>query len=271
MLGIFSLPLELREEVYALVFTTHHMCTEDKLVVRIRKDATPDRPPPALMLTCKQIYQEAQSLFIMSLKFVITDNAGLESLQQWLGKKDGGSTTKSIRAVAFTSCELFRTFSPSERRMKWERQKGMPWVPRQEWTTVYFTSSNNASSTDDDTPMCIQLVQTLPGLQYVEIGLDCHAYSSTMGFNSPHYYDFGSLTTIPTLKTVKINLRLRAVRWNLYKSYLEREANMRSQDRSVKAVLDDGMGLRSWLEGTFREAGSLVEVHCVCYGLGREA
>jgi hypothetical protein len=270
MTGLFSLPLELREEVYALVFTTHHTCTEDRLVTRIREDATPDRPPPELMLACKQIYYEAQSLFIQFLKFVITDNAGLESLQQWLGRNTGGPTLNSIRAVAFTSIELFRTTEiTGERRTKWDRDKGMPWRPREERTTVYFTGSHNPSSGQATTPMSIQFLQTIPGLQHVEIGIN--SYTPCLGYTNQQYYNLGSLTTISTLKSVRISLRLGGIRWKLYKSYLKRGDNMRRQDRRVRAALDDGMGLRSWLEGMFQEAGSLVDVRCVCYGLEKRA
>jgi hypothetical protein len=183
MAGFFSLPLELREEVYALVFTANHACTEDKFVIRIREDGTSDRPPPALMLACKQLYCEAQSLFIMSLKFIVTDNAELESVQRWLGKKDSDRTIKSIRAVAFTSLEMFQTETPTGRRLKWDRQKTMP-CPREQ-TTSYFTGSTDPSSGEKTVPECVNFLQNLPGLQQIEIGASACADYENLFSSTP--------------------------------------------------------------------------------------
>jgi hypothetical protein len=270
MAGFFSLPVELREEVYALVFTTSHACTEDNFVIRLREDGTPDRPPPALMLACKQLYCEAQLLFIMSLKFIVTDNAGLESVQRWLGKKGSDRTVKNIRAVAFTSLEMFRTETPTERRMKWDRQKTMPC--RREQTTSYFTGSTDPSFGEETVPEYVHFLQTLPGLQQIELGVkaceDCKNLFSSTPWNTRYYYDLESLTTLSTLKTVKVNLRLEGIRWQVYGGYLkEKEDELGSECRTIKAVLDDGMGLKSWLGERFRETGSLIDVCCFCYGL----
>jgi hypothetical protein len=275
MTSFFSLPLELREEIYALVFTTHHTCitthytcTDKMFVMYIGRDGIPDQPPPELMLTCKRLYCEAKSQFIRSLKFVVTDEAGLESMQQWLGKRASDRTAKSIRTVAFTSLKMFRTEYPDERRTKWDKQKGMPWRPRSQCTETYFTGSTDPLSGERTVPTCIKFLQTLPGLQHVEIGIT----PLVEGLNSARsnrqiYYDLNSLTTLSTLKSVKVNLSLGGVLWKLYRSYLKKgEVELRKVHRIVKAALDDGFGLRSWLEGRFRETGSLVDVRCFCYG-----
>jgi hypothetical protein len=276
MTGFFSLPHELREEIYALVFTTHHtcitthyICTDKRFVVHISGDGMPDQPPPDLMLTCKRLYCEAKSQFIMSLKFVVTDGAVLEAMQQWLGKKASDRTAKSIRSVAFTSLKMFRTECPDERRTKWDKQKGMPWYPRSQCTTAYFTGSTDSSSGEKNVPTCIKFLQTLSGLQHVEIGIT----PLVEGLNSARsnrqvFYDLDSLTTLSALKSVKVNLKLGGVLWRLYRNYLKKGGvKLRKDHRIVKAALDDGFGLRSWLEGRFRETGSLVDIRCFCYGL----
>jgi hypothetical protein len=280
MAGFFSLPLELREEIYALVFTTHHtcitthyLCTEKRFKMHIGENGIPDQPPPELMLTCKRLYCEAESQFIMSLKFVVADEAGLEAMQQWLGRKSSNRTAKNIRTIAFTSLKTFRTEHPDERRMRWDKQKGMPWRPLSQGTQTYITGSIDPSSGEKIVPTCIQLLQTLPGLQHVEIGITPLIEGLNSAWSNRHfYYDLDSLTTLSTLISVKVNLRLGGVLWRLYRSYLRKgDIELRRDHCRVKAALDDGFGLRSWLEGRFRETGSLVDVRCFCYGKRMES
>jgi hypothetical protein len=108
----FSPPRELRDEIYALVFTDNDM--GGRPIMRIREDITPRSPPPTLMLTCKPIYHEAQPYFIQSLKFVISNDASSCLMQQWLAKKAPKSIRNETQAVVFTTFVMFRTVSEME-------------------------------------------------------------------------------------------------------------------------------------------------------------
>jgi hypothetical protein len=154
--------------------------------------------------------------------------------------------------------------------MKWDRQKTMT-CPREQ-TIIYFTGSTDPSSGEKTVPECVHFLQNLPGLHHIEIGAkvceDCEDLIGSLRRDSRYCYDLESLTTLSTLKSVKVNFRLEGIRWTVYGGYLkDREDELGSECRTIKAVLDDGMGLKSWLEERFREAGSLVDVCCFCYEL----
>jgi hypothetical protein len=121
---LLSLPRELRDEIYAMVIMIHD--SEDRPFVCIREDSTPRQTPPALLLTCKQIYLEAQPFYIKCLKLVIPDDTCLESTQQWLVKQQPQAVRRNVKYVAFTNVAIFRAVSPRERCLECKRPDRIP-------------------------------------------------------------------------------------------------------------------------------------------------
>jgi hypothetical protein len=264
---LLSLPRELRDEIYALVFETGP--TEDTTIVCFGEDGAFDLCLPAIMLTCKQLYWEAQPPFFYSLKFIVSDDVAVSSMQQSFSKMFKACTVQDIRTIVVTCLGIFRTASPSQRRLELDIQKGMPWGPRRQISpTIYFTGSDPFL---DDAPNTLQYLLSLPCLQHIEIALPikrCPDDEDRAQWGQQHYYDLNCLTTMLTLKTVTINLNLnRAIRWKLYKRCLKEleKGCLKRFDQITKETLEDAYGLRSWLEEGFRKNGLDVEVRCICH------
>jgi hypothetical protein len=268
----FALPRELRDEIYAIVLTSDR--STDQSFVRIRANAAYTLVISAFMLTCKQIYEEAQSLFIRSLKFVVQDNVAPDSTQQWLKRSLRTHNVRDVRTVVLTSLESFRTANPCERQFILNTQKGMPWMPRQQISpTIIFTDDDFSRDPFFEELNISQFLLALPCLQHVELGLSVKRFPDAEDraqWGMKHYYNLESLKNIGTLKSVTINMVLNgAIRWKLYKTCVARmeKGCLRRLDRITKSALEDAYGLRSWLKEGFQHRGLEVDVRCICHNL----
>jgi hypothetical protein len=120
---LLQLPRELRDEIYTLVINNAN--TQERTILRMRDDGTPNNPPLPASLTCKQLYREIHPLFIRSLKLLITDAASLALIHHRLNEPSSLHTQQNITAIAFTTLELFRTFHPAASSWQWNKSLGM--------------------------------------------------------------------------------------------------------------------------------------------------
>ncbi|KAH3961386.1 hypothetical protein HBI56_200100 [Parastagonospora nodorum] len=274
-MDILALPRELRDEIYTLVLAADY--TEKLRTIRIRPDVTPNVPPPALMLVCKKIYRDAQSVYLRSLKFVISDEASLESIRQWFAKEPNFRTLKDIRTMVFTSLDPFRTSSPSARQLHLDTQKGMPWPPRRPRVSlIYITGSDTESNDAKDRSKSLEFFLSLPCLRHVEIALPTNpgrvpSDADKARRREKRYYDLDCLCAISSLKTVTINKQWKgAIRWSWFRRCetafkMGNVGNLGEPVRLAFEMLQDAHGLKSWLAEGFVDKGLNVEVVCICH------
>lgn len=121
-MGFFSLPRELRDEIYSLLY--RQVSPEDPPKLHIRGYATPEMPLPPSLALCKQFYNEALSYYIRSVQLDLPDIVSLSSIKQALIKSPTKIVLNNVQAVKFANIELFCIgSSASGEWMKWDRQK----------------------------------------------------------------------------------------------------------------------------------------------------
>jgi hypothetical protein len=81
--AILRLPRELRDAIYALTMT--HNNSGERPDVGFWGDSTLDRHPPPIMVTCKQMYCEAEPFYFEPLTFVVeSHHNGLKHAKLWM-------------------------------------------------------------------------------------------------------------------------------------------------------------------------------------------
>lgn len=121
-MALLSLPRELRDEIFSLVF---HPDLPHDLTLRIRGDATPDMHLPPCMFTCKQLYIEAVPMYIRSHQLVVPVVLDLNLAKLGFITSASELVLSNLQSVSFTNFEHFRTEYPSEESMEWNIQKDM--------------------------------------------------------------------------------------------------------------------------------------------------
>lgn len=122
-MAFFSLPRELRDEIYSLLF---HQDSEILPKLHVRGYAnTPEMPLPLCMVTCRLFYTEALPYYIKSVQLALADIASLSAVKQALTTIASKAVLENVQDVEFANIEQFRTESAYHECMKWDRQKDM--------------------------------------------------------------------------------------------------------------------------------------------------
>jgi hypothetical protein len=240
-LGPFlSLPRELRDEIYALVIVIHD--PKDRRILRIHEDSTPHRPPPALLLSCKQVYVEARLFYIKCLKLVISNDACLEFTQQWLARQQLQAARKELQAIAFANVAIFRAFSPRERCPGCKILEKISGVRQPRIRIFCFSRSDSSTARMEVIPEVSRFLLSLAGLRHIEISM------TTKSFSDPaerakrsdfHEHDFQSLTTTRTLETVTFSFDCEGGgTWKSYRDYRDDDAG--PIQRRVHHIIEGG-------------------------------